>query len=234
MPGAYPRDRGGGVIHPVAFSAGAVPCRSQMGLAGAGSDDGRLQHLRAVLPCPVRVTAAGHPSLGELLAASAFRRFSGVLHLVVELPDGSPGTIRADATGVLAAAEPGRPGRCWMPSGRGRCGVLVTAMDDAASPPLWRPARSGSEPAGRPRARTACDHLEAAIDLLRMRPGRYLRKDLGPREAARTWAWQPHAADQHQESLASRDSWCSITWTGGQLLRRRYSRCSRHGSLNPR
>jgi hypothetical protein len=46
---------------------------------------------------------------GELLA-SAFRRFSRVLHLVVELPDGSPRTIRADATGVLAAAEPGPAG----------------------------------------------------------------------------------------------------------------------------
>jgi hypothetical protein len=55
----------------------------------------------------VRVTAAGHPLLGELLAALAFRRFSGVLHLVVELLDGSAGMIRADATGVLAAAEPG-------------------------------------------------------------------------------------------------------------------------------
>ena len=45
----------------------------------------------------------GHPLFGELLAALAFRRFAGVLHLVVELPDGSPGTIRADATDVLAA-----------------------------------------------------------------------------------------------------------------------------------
>jgi len=41
--------------------------------------------------------------------------------------------VRADATGVLAAAEPGPAGRRWMPPRRGRCGVLATAMDDAAS-----------------------------------------------------------------------------------------------------
>ena len=54
----------------------------------------------------MRVTAVTHPLAGELLAASGFRRFAGVMHLVVELPDGSPGTIRADATDVLAAVDP--------------------------------------------------------------------------------------------------------------------------------
>jgi hypothetical protein len=38
---------------------------------------------------------------GRLLWASGFKRLGGVLHLVVALPDGSPGTIRADATGVF-------------------------------------------------------------------------------------------------------------------------------------
>jgi hypothetical protein len=38
---------------------------------------------------------------GQLLAARDFRRVDGVVFLVVELPDGSPGTIRADATDVL-------------------------------------------------------------------------------------------------------------------------------------
>jgi len=37
---------------------------------------------------------------GRLLAARSFKRWSGVLMLVVELPDGSPGSIRADATDV--------------------------------------------------------------------------------------------------------------------------------------
>jgi hypothetical protein len=60
-----------------------------------------------VLPCDVRVTAATHPLFGQLVAAGDFKRLSGVLFLVVVLPDGSPGTIRADATDVLGelAAE---------------------------------------------------------------------------------------------------------------------------------
>ena len=73
-----------------------------MGFAGAGSDGERLQHLRSVLPCRVRVTAWTHPLFDELLACSGFRRWNGVLLLVVDLPDGSPGTIRADATDVFA------------------------------------------------------------------------------------------------------------------------------------
>jgi hypothetical protein len=43
-----------------------------------------------------------HPLFGELLACSGFRRWNGALLLVVDLPDGSPGTIRADATDVFA------------------------------------------------------------------------------------------------------------------------------------
>jgi hypothetical protein len=44
-----------------------------------------------------------HPLFGELLACSGFKRWNGVLLLVVELPDGSPGTVRADATNVFGA-----------------------------------------------------------------------------------------------------------------------------------
>lgn len=51
----------------------------------------------------MRVVSETHPLFGHLLAAQGFRRFRGVVFLVVELPDGSPGTIRADATDVLAA-----------------------------------------------------------------------------------------------------------------------------------
>jgi hypothetical protein len=51
----------------------------------------------------VRVTASIHPLFGELLAASGFKRWRGVLLLVVVLPDGSPGTVRADVTDVFAA-----------------------------------------------------------------------------------------------------------------------------------
>jgi len=82
----------------------------------------------------VRVTAEGHPLFGVLLSASAFRRFAGVLHLVVELPDGSPGTIRADATDVLVAGEPGPAGTVLDAAGVRALRVLVTAMGDAGSP----------------------------------------------------------------------------------------------------
>jgi hypothetical protein len=62
-----------------------------MSLPNAGRDSDRLQHLRAVLPCEVRVTGETHPLFGRLVKASSFKRLNGVLHLVVELPDGSPG-----------------------------------------------------------------------------------------------------------------------------------------------
>jgi hypothetical protein len=49
----------------------------------------------------VRVTALTHPLFGEVLPCSGFKRWNGVLLLVVELPDGSPGTVRADVTDVF-------------------------------------------------------------------------------------------------------------------------------------
>ena len=75
-----------------------------MRFAGLDSEGDRLQQLRAVLPCDVRVVAETHPLFGRLLAARSFRRWSGVLMLVVELPDGSPGSIRADATDVFGGS----------------------------------------------------------------------------------------------------------------------------------
>jgi hypothetical protein len=98
---------GGGEQDPVPGLAGAdgQPGR-EVGLAGAGSDGDRLQHIRAALPCDVRVTAAIHPLFGRLLAARDFRRVDGVVFLVVELPDGSPGTIRVEATDLLGM-DPG-------------------------------------------------------------------------------------------------------------------------------
>jgi hypothetical protein len=54
-----------------------------------------------VLPCQVRVTSAVHPLFGRLLDALSFKRWNGVLLLVVTLPDGSPGTVRAEDTGVF-------------------------------------------------------------------------------------------------------------------------------------
>src|SRR5689334_8678632 len=79
----------------------------QVRLAGAWSEGDRLQQLRAVLPCEVQVVAETHPLFGRLLAAKSFKRWNGVLLLVIDLPDGSPGTIRCDATDVLGVVEPG-------------------------------------------------------------------------------------------------------------------------------
>ena len=75
----------------------------------AGRDGDRLQQLRAVLPCQVRVTSATHPLSGRLVAARSFTRLHGVLMLVIELPDGSPGTIAAAATDVLGPADAAGP-----------------------------------------------------------------------------------------------------------------------------
>ena len=54
-----------------------------------------------MLPCEVRVTGSRHPLFGRLLSAVSFKRRGGVLLLVVTLPDGSPGTVPADSTGVF-------------------------------------------------------------------------------------------------------------------------------------
>ncbi len=52
------------------------------------------------------MVAETHPLFGRLLEATGFKRLSGVVHLVVVLPDGSPGTIPADATGVFGDPDP--------------------------------------------------------------------------------------------------------------------------------
>ncbi|MDP9073774.1 MAG: hypothetical protein M3N98_06260 [Actinomycetota bacterium] len=50
------------------------------------------------------MTAAAHPLCGRVLQAVAFRRRNSVLFLVVTLPDGTPGTVPADATSVFGEA----------------------------------------------------------------------------------------------------------------------------------
>lgn len=69
-----------------------------------------------------------HPLSGRLVAARSFKRLHGELLLVIELPDGSPGTIRADATDVLGALEPGSPGTVLDAAGFRRLHVLVMAL----------------------------------------------------------------------------------------------------------
>jgi hypothetical protein len=81
-----------------------------------------------VLPCEVRVVSRTHPLSGRLVAARSFKRLHGELLLVVELPDGSPGTIRADATDVLGDAEPAGPGTVLDAAGWRRLRALTSAL----------------------------------------------------------------------------------------------------------
>jgi hypothetical protein len=76
----------------------------------------------------VRVTARVHPLFGDLLPASGFKRWDGVVLLVVELPDGSPGTIRADATDVFCAEPVQAAGLVLDGQGLRSLFALVTAM----------------------------------------------------------------------------------------------------------
>lgn len=55
-----------------------------------------------MLPGEVLVTAGTHPLFGQTLLAKSFQRRSGKVLLVVVLPDGTPGTISAEATNVLS------------------------------------------------------------------------------------------------------------------------------------
>jgi hypothetical protein len=54
-----------------------------------------------LLPCEVVVTTVTHPLYGRRLRAYALRHVDGVPHLKVELPDGMPGLVAAEATDVL-------------------------------------------------------------------------------------------------------------------------------------
>jgi hypothetical protein len=84
--------------------------------------------LRAVLPSEVRVTSATHPLSGRLVAAHAFKRLNGELLLVIELPDGSPGTIPASATDVLGRAEVSGPAVVLDAGGWRRLHELVVVL----------------------------------------------------------------------------------------------------------
>ena len=81
-----------------------------------------------VLPCEVRVTGETHPLFGRLVHARSFKRWNGELLLVIELPDGSPGTIRADATDVLVWVESRGPAVVLDAEGLRRLRSLVTSL----------------------------------------------------------------------------------------------------------
>src|ERR1019366_7702258 len=75
----------------------------QAGLVALDQEGDRLRRFRALLPCEVVVTAVTHPLHGCRVRAYAFRHVDGVPHLKVELPDGMPGLVAADATDVFGA-----------------------------------------------------------------------------------------------------------------------------------
>jgi hypothetical protein len=56
------------------------------------------------------VTGAAHPLRGPELEAVSFIHLRGVLHLVVRLPDSSPGTIPVSLTDVFGARAGAGPG----------------------------------------------------------------------------------------------------------------------------
>jgi hypothetical protein len=65
---------------------------------------------------------------GRLVKAASFKRWNGVLHLVIELPDGSPGTIRADVTDVLGLVAAEGPAVVVDAEGLRRLRSLVTVL----------------------------------------------------------------------------------------------------------
>ena len=81
-----------------------------------------------MLPTEVRVTATTHPLFGRVVPASGFKRRSGVLLLVVTLPDGTPGTIRADATDILSESSGEPDSTVLSVEGFRQLRVLVTAL----------------------------------------------------------------------------------------------------------
>jgi hypothetical protein len=87
-------------------------------LVSLDQEGDRLRRFRALLPCEVVVTAVTHPLHGCRLRAYAVRHVDGVPHLKVELPDGMPGLVAAEATDALGA-EPGGAGAGLVLDGDG-------------------------------------------------------------------------------------------------------------------
>jgi hypothetical protein len=79
-------------------------------LVSLDQEGDRLRRFRALLPCEVVVTAVTHPLYGCRLRAYALRHVDGVLHLKVELPDGMPGLVAAEATDAFGAEPAGAAG----------------------------------------------------------------------------------------------------------------------------
>ena len=78
----------------------------------------------------MRVTAGSHPLNGRMLDAISFIHLRGVLHLVVRLPDSSPGTIPASATDVFGERAAKGPAAVLDADGLRRLRALTLALGD--------------------------------------------------------------------------------------------------------
>jgi hypothetical protein len=86
-----------------------------------------------MLPCAVRVTAVTHPLHGRVLDAVSFIHRRGVLHLVVRLPDSSPGTIPVSATDAFGERAAAGPATVLDADGLRRLRSLVMALSAGAA-----------------------------------------------------------------------------------------------------
>jgi hypothetical protein len=83
----------------------------------------------------VVVTAVTHPLHGSRLRAYAVRHVDGVPHLKVELPDGMPGLVAAEATDALGADRAGAgAGLVLDGDGLRRLRAVVMRLRDGDSP----------------------------------------------------------------------------------------------------
>ncbi|HEV8065430.1 MAG TPA: hypothetical protein VGP46_11385, partial [Acidimicrobiales bacterium] len=114
---------------------------AEMGLARTARDSDRLQHLRRLLPCEVRVTSTIHPLYGQLLRATSFRRYQQVPYLVVVLPDGSPGTIPVAATDILGDGQPPEMTAVLSVEGTRRLRALLGTLKPARRVPAGSKTR---------------------------------------------------------------------------------------------
>jgi hypothetical protein len=78
----------------------------------------------------VVVTAVTHPLHGLRLRAYAVRHVDGVPHLKVELPDGMPGLVAAEATDALGADPAGDAGLVLDGDGLRRLRAVVVRLRD--------------------------------------------------------------------------------------------------------
>ena len=86
-----------------------------------------------------------HPLFDRVLPAASFKRWAGELLLVVRLPDGSPGTVRADDTGVFGeVASPVSAGVVLDAAGLRELYRLVLAIGGVGGSGTRGGARVGS------------------------------------------------------------------------------------------